>query len=357
MNILEATKSYDHWMRSCTTVVESHLRSKHELMREDLFLFFRGTFYRWAQLWPEICSPLCPAPKVLACGDLHVGSFGTWRDSEGRLCWGVDDFDESYPLPYTNDLVRLAASAKIAIDVGELNVRLRDACDAILEGYEQTLKIGGCPMVLAEREASLEKLGFYSMKFPEDFWKTLTELPHVKNVPREAKQAIEIMLPGRHLEYKVVRREAGMGSLGQQRFVAIAKLDGGFIAREAKAMLPSACVWLTGHKGRGQSCYQDIIQSAVRSRDPFQRIIGPWLIRRLSPDSNPIEINELPAENDEEILLCAMGSEAANVHLGTKAQTKKILKDLRARKPQWLRNAAKDIAKTIEREWKEYRKS
>src|ERR1039458_5738131 len=36
------------------------------------------------------------APKVLAVGDLHVGSFGTWRDTEGRLSWGVDDFDESY---------------------------------------------------------------------------------------------------------------------------------------------------------------------------------------------------------------------------------------------------------------------
>src|SRR5216683_5892811 len=42
------------------------------------------------------------APQIVAVGDLHVGSFGTWRDGEGRLCWGVDDFDEAYPLPYTN---------------------------------------------------------------------------------------------------------------------------------------------------------------------------------------------------------------------------------------------------------------
>jgi len=35
--------------------------------------------------------------------------------TEGRLSWGVDDFDESYPLPYTNDLVRLAASVRIVI--------------------------------------------------------------------------------------------------------------------------------------------------------------------------------------------------------------------------------------------------
>jgi len=81
MNITEATRSYENWMRQCTDVVESHLRYKHQQMREDPLLFFRSTFYRWAQLWPELCRDLCPAPKVLAVGDLHVGSFGTWRDS------------------------------------------------------------------------------------------------------------------------------------------------------------------------------------------------------------------------------------------------------------------------------------
>ena len=52
--------------------------------------------------------------ESLAIGDLHVENFGTWRDKEGRLIWGVDDFDEAYSLPYTHDLVRLAASAEIA---------------------------------------------------------------------------------------------------------------------------------------------------------------------------------------------------------------------------------------------------
>jgi len=86
------------------------LQDKHHQMRSDPFLFFRGTFYRWAQLWPKVCPDLQKAPKVIAVGDLHVNSFGTWRDSEGRLAWGVDDFDDAYPLPYTSDLVRLAAS-------------------------------------------------------------------------------------------------------------------------------------------------------------------------------------------------------------------------------------------------------
>ena len=56
MNILQATSSYESWMRSCTTILESDLRLKHQQMRSDLFMFFRGTFYRWAQLFPEICA-------------------------------------------------------------------------------------------------------------------------------------------------------------------------------------------------------------------------------------------------------------------------------------------------------------
>jgi uncharacterized protein (DUF2252 family) len=127
-------------MRDCTNVVESELSWKHAQMRADRFMFFRGTYYRWARLWPGVCNDLRNATKLLRIGDLHIGSYGTWRDSEGRLCWGVADFDDSYPLPYTSDLVRLAASVKIITDSQDLSIKFRDGCDAILEGYEQSLK-------------------------------------------------------------------------------------------------------------------------------------------------------------------------------------------------------------------------
>jgi hypothetical protein len=51
MNTRQATSSYEEWMRHCcTTVVEADLRFKHRQMRKEPFLFFRATFYRWAQL-------------------------------------------------------------------------------------------------------------------------------------------------------------------------------------------------------------------------------------------------------------------------------------------------------------------
>jgi hypothetical protein len=358
LNIESATTSYERWMRSCTAVVSSDLRSKHEQMKESPFLFLRGTFYRWAQLWPSICAELCNAPKVLAVGDLHVNSFGTWRDAEGRLCWGVDDFDESYPLAYTNDLVRLAASLKIVIDAESLSIRFKDGCDAILDGYLQSLREGGCAIVLAEREQTLDKLGADSFKPPSDFWGKLNRLPTVRHpLAKDLKHALEKTLPDPKMDYKVVRRQAGMGSLGQKRFVAIARWNGGFIAREAKSMLPSACSWLNDEIGHRQSHYEEAISSAIRSPDPFQVIEGSWLIRRLSPDSNPIDIQCLPKHRDVPMLLHAMGSEAANVHLGTKGQATRILNDLKKRKSNWLRDAAARMARAVEKDWKHNRKS
>jgi uncharacterized protein DUF2252 len=358
MNIVEATRSYENWMRRCTHVIESDLRYKHEQMREDPFLFFRSTFYRWAQLWPELCPDLRRAPKVLAVGDLHVGSFGTWRDSEGRMCWGVDDFDESFPLPYTNDLVRLATSVKLGVDAEGLTIKFKQGCDVILEGYRETLRAGGRPFVLAERWQTLEKLGIEAIEPPEDFWEKLNRRPTVNGgFPSTARHAIEKTLPDRKIPYKVVRREAGHGSLGQQRFVAIAHWCGAFIAREAKATLPSSCVWLNGSVAHGQPYYETAMKSGVRSRDPYQKMVGTWLIRRLSPDANPIEIEDLPKTRDEEILLNAMGAETANVHLGTPRQRKRILRDLQRIKSGWLSKAAKEMAKATERDWKKYRRS
>ena len=345
-------------MSRCTNVVESDLRSKHQQMKETTFGFLRGTFYRWAQLWPSVCADLCKAPKVLAVGDLHVNSFGTWRDAEGRLCWGVDDFDESYPLPYTNDLVRLAASLKIVIDAGEISIEFRRGCDAILAGYLHSLREGGHPIVLAEREQKLGRLGVDSFKPPSNFWDKLNRLPAVRRaLAKDLKRALEKTLPDAGMEYKVVRRAAGLGSLGQERFVAIGKWQGGDIAREAKMMIPSACSWLNDKIGHRQSWYEEAISSAVRSADPFQLIDGPWLIRRLSPDSNPIDIQTLQKHSDEEMLLTAMGTESANVHLGTKRQSKRILEDLKRRKRGWLEDAALTMAKHVEKDWNRYRKS
>ena len=160
-------------------------------------------------------------------------------------------------MAYTNDLVRLAASVKIVIDAEGLSIKLKDGCNAILDGYSDSCREGGFPIVLAEREKKLGKLGMDSFKPPSNFWEKLNRLPGVRQpLTKDLKRALEKTLPETGIEYKVVRRQAGLGSLGQERFLAIAKWQGGCIAREAKRMVPSACSWLSSQVGEGQSWYE-----------------------------------------------------------------------------------------------------
>ena len=135
MNFRRATREYEAWLGSHIRLLPADLRLKHQRMREDVFSFMRATYYRWAATFPELCPDLQSAPVVLAVGDLHVENFGTWRDAEGRLVWGINDFDEAARLPSTNDLVRLSTSVIFAIQLSHLRLRVPAALKAVLQGY------------------------------------------------------------------------------------------------------------------------------------------------------------------------------------------------------------------------------
>ena len=73
MDIEQATEQYEAWLAGRTTLIPADLELKHQRMAESPFPFLRATFYRWVQLWPEVCPELASAPAVLSVGDLHVG--------------------------------------------------------------------------------------------------------------------------------------------------------------------------------------------------------------------------------------------------------------------------------------------
>lgn len=358
MNIVKSTRKYEDWLRQHTSVWEADLRLKHQHMKESLFMFLRATFYRWAQVWPEVCSGLAKAPKVLAVGDLHVENLGTWRDAEGRLIWGVNDFDEACELPFANDLVRLAASAALAIEENHLSLSKKSACEAILEGYEQNLKAGGQPFVLEEEHGWLRRLAMNELRDPVHFWKKMDSLPPVKGtIPATAVEALHHLLPEKEVTCKILRRVAGLGSLGHQRLVAIGEWHGGRIAREAKALVPSACYWADPDGGTPEIMCPAILSRAVRCPDPFVQLRGKWILRRLSPHCCRLELEAMPADRDELKLLAAMGAETANVHLGTPQRARDIQRYLRKQPASWLHSAAKDMAQAVEADWRAWKKS
>lgn len=357
MTIVEATRDFEKWLARQTAVVPAQLTEKHRRMAGDPFIFLRGTIYRWSTVWPEVCPELAGAPQVLAVGDLHVDSFGTWRDIAGRLVWGIDDFDEAFYLPYTQDLLRLAASARLAILQDRLALGWKDACDAILEGYREGLDCGGSPFVLEERHHWLRTLAHARLDDPRPFWKKLdANPPPRKPVPRDALHALKQLFPETDLTYRITTRTAGVGSLGHRRFVALADWCGGKLALEAKALVPSAFHWAQTRQTPVRIYYQNLLDGAVRARDPFVRLVGPWIVRQLSPDSSPIELMSLPSKRPEDRLLHAMGWEAANIHLASKRSVRAVQSDLRGRPSNWLRSAARKMSRLIIKDWNDWRK-
>jgi hypothetical protein len=356
MEIRQSTAAYEKWLGNRLVLIPADLELKHQRMAESPFPFLRATFYRWVQRWPAVCPDLAAAPTVLSVGDLHVENFGTWRDVEGRLIWGINDFDEAYPMPYTNDLVRLAASVLLAAKDDHLGIASTDACDAILKGYEEGLA-GGDPFVLAESHRGLRDMATSNLRDPAAFWEKLEKLPVLRDIPPAVTEALQRWLPEQGLRYNVVHRIAGLGSLGRQRFVALADWRGGKVAREAKALAESACLWERGPSASAEILYEKTIRSIVRVPDPWVQLCGKWIVRRLAPDCSRIELASLPKDRDELKLLRAMGQETAHVHLGDRRATAAIRSDLERRPAKWLREAAEEMADATEDDWKQWKKT
>jgi len=357
MNVVKATRQFESWLAERTRLNKKDLQLKHANMKADLFMFLRATFYRWAQVWPEVCSDLAKAPKVLAVGDLHIENFGTWRDIEGRLIWGVNDFDEAAPMAYTIDLVRLAVSAHLAVEAGRLPLKREDICDTLLEGYREAMREKGSAFVLGEKHSWLRCIAEGELRDPVHFWAKIDALPTLKTeVPVSAIDAIEHLMPGPDIRFRIAHRVAGLGSLGHARYVAIADWHGGRIAREAKALVPSSVCWAQREKSPSEIFYQTILNRAVRCPDPFVQLRGRWIVRRLGPHCSRIELASLNSPNTELRLLHAMGWETANIHLGTPSARKFILRHLQKEKGKWLHQAAEAMLESVRSDWNVWKK-
>ncbi|NOG71118.1 DUF2252 family protein [Roseicella sp. DB1501] len=351
-DIVQALDAYDAWLGRHCAVIPEALARKRQRMAADPFAFLRGTAFRFAAQFAALLPKLAATRRVPSCGDAHLENFGTWRDAEGRLVWGVNDLDEAAALPFAADLVRLATSALLARRDGGPGGR--EIAETLLRGYAAHLAAPRA-FVLDEEHAALRALVLPDPPARAAFWAKLAALPAAAPPP-DWRQALTAALPPGAAAPHFAAREAGLGSLGRPRLVAIATWRGGQVVREAKARVPSA--WRqAGFPGAAEIDVAALANSPNRAADPWYALPPGLVIRRLAPDSRKLEV---PAGGDGAgpllSLLEAMGGEIGNLHAdagpGTGAPAgagagAAILGDLEQMPPDWLRDAARVMADAV----------
>jgi len=316
----ESTASYEAWVDRHTPTVPVARAGKHALMATGPFPFMRATYYRWAGFAAALPAP--PGPVVGAVGDLHVENFGTWRDAEGRLTWGINDLDEADRLPAAFDLLRLATSVEIARAHAGLVLPGGDVVSTLLDGYARALRPQGLSTIL-ERPGPLPIDRLLPVSHAQRWWDRLAALPPAPDAPARAVTLLTQALPRTAGPVTVHHRTAGLGSRDHVRFAGVADVFGAPAAREVKALAPPATWWLAERsgrpvqRGRVGALANELLARAHRSPDPSLRLRGTWVVRRLAPWADRIEIADLRARADIEALLIAMGAETANLHLAT----------------------------------------
>jgi hypothetical protein len=363
MGIRAANREYERWLKAQLhgAIVESDVKKKHKKMRDSAFSFLRGTYWRWAETILNVCPDLADAPALLAVGDIHLENFGTWRDQEGRLVWGVNDYDEAAEMPYILDLVRLATSAVLASYPGQLS--LKTICANIFEGYEQGIELPEA-FVLDRQHMWLRKHFVVSEADRAIFWQKIEnqylELLASKKPEQPPARWLKIFagaLPDPSITLGYWRHTAGTGSLGRPRWLGYGTWHSGPLLRETKQLVPSG--WTRAHGETARQRLNDIARGRYRSPDPWYAATGNLLVRRLSPNNRKINLEGRrdAAKLLHPDLLWAMGRDLAGVHLGVRDRREAVRKDLAKRKQRWFRASVEAAAEFVSREFAEWKKS
>jgi hypothetical protein len=331
--------------------VEPDLGYKHERMKKNPFVFLRATFFRWAQQIEKLCPELKDAPKVLSVGDTHTENFGTWRDAEGRLVWGINDFDEAATIAYPYDLVRLAASVRLA---PKSSIGNREAADAIIAGYRDGLKNPRAAL-LDEQNSWMRPYVACTDEDRQEFWKEVGRYPNA-NPPAKVASDLKSSLPENASLIRFASRVKGGGGLGRPRYLAIAMWRGGRVVREAKALVPSAWCWAHGDKS-AEIRVIDLAVGKFRSPDPHLTVNDRFIFRRIAADSRKIDLGDDAGAELRADLLKAMGFDIGAIHAATNGAAEKILLDIESRDADWLHVAAKMAAAAVTSDYQEWDRS
>ena len=86
---------------------------KYCKMQSSPYLFYRGSNTLYWQDWynnPALNRFKSAQTQIWLQADLHADNYGAYADSQGRIIYDLNDFDESFIADYQYDLLRMATS-------------------------------------------------------------------------------------------------------------------------------------------------------------------------------------------------------------------------------------------------------
>ena len=224
------------------------LKIKFAAIHGDAFAFFRGTsalFYSTLHLHHSLMA----SPTVLACGDLHLQNFGSYKGDNRLVYFDVNDFDEACVAPVAYEVVRFLTS--VLVGASALGISDKVASKLVtrfIETYaanvvskkprwvERPLATGPVKTLLqslrGRRRRDLIKTRTRrragKIQLIVDGRKTLAasakDRTHAKSIL--ADYARTQPAPAFFKPLDIARRIAGNGSLGLERYVALVQGHG-----------------------------------------------------------------------------------------------------------------------------------
>jgi len=303
---------YEHWCDQALPFDAAARAEKHRRMAASPFAFLRASYPVWLDRFGS--DPAHDAPGVpLGVGDLHVENFGTWLAPDGEV-FGVNDYDETGPVPFTNDLVRLAASAVLAAREGHLRLSAADIAAHLWSGYRANAGPSAGLALAGDAEgdaAAVARMWRAARPGAARFWHAIDALPEADAAGATAPAEGFTVRTARH-------RIAGLGSRDHVRLVLDGDLGGARAVYERKPIAPSAAAFTAGAGPVADGAAYAALLDRQRARTPGLRpqiaIDGVVVVRRLDPDRGRIEIADLPHRRDEHALLRTMGWCTAALH-------------------------------------------
>jgi hypothetical protein len=308
------TRDFENWLGSRLPVVDADVQLKHAEMVTDVFRFLRGSYYLWLLRCTELLPELVVMPRVPSVGDVHIENYGTWRDREGCLRWGVNDLDELCVAAWPLDLVRLATSAVIA---SHISLSDKEICRVVLEEWHTALP--QTSLDLSAPGASHVRRLVPPEQAEHAYFDSLVRDPEVHEgaVPASVRVAAAASVDSDWKPHWHART-AGTGSLGRPRYCAVAAdAAGRWHAREVKELGPHTTQWARGHVDPGalpspDDELYDPLQVALSGPVASRRVDG-WQLRRLAPDTRRVRLAK-QSESDARLLLTSMTRACVDVH-------------------------------------------